>query len=380
MMLERDKNVAWGASTSLFFALLLLTRHTQIDIFHGLLVPYILLILFLQYDCNKTFTIFVPIIFYATLSFMISVASGNDILDATRFFVIILATLLSFNVRSKVVSQSLVLAPLLFQCVVISIIAIVLAYLQDDELAKSVRQTVLEHNLGDIYTFDGFYYRVQLIGNALLPLFFMLLLFLSDKNRVLKLLLLISGLSLFAAGNLTYWITAGIAICIRYKNLLVKHWVATITILLTAICLILSSGAYTVLIEQKFEGSSSSMGVRYDQIDVVEKVFKNQNLAIIFGKGLGARLPDGNERNYSDDLYIELQGLYLAFQLGLLGSSLYILTLVFKAHNTLSMDGRIIFWLYILSGATNPYILDSNQVLATMLLVNLYPRYRSSKR
>jgi hypothetical protein len=128
------------------------------------------------------------------------------------------------------------------------------------------------------------------------------------------------------------------------------------------------------VLERKFDGGDSSMGVRFDQLDVASNLWSQSPARFLLGAGLGANFPDGHERNYSEYQYIELQSLYLLVQLGVLGMAIYLATLTISTHRFLNKDGRWIFWLYMLSGATNPYILDTNQIIATILLICFYPR------
>jgi O-antigen ligase len=128
------------------------------------------------------------------------------------------------------------------------------------------------------------------------------------------------------------------------------------------------------VIDRKFEGSDSSMGIRFDQVDSAVALWSESPVRFLIGTGLGSGFPDGRERNYSEFQYIELQSLYLLVQLGFAGMLLYLVTLAIGVHRFLDVDGRAIFWLYALSGSSNPTILDANQIIATVLLVCLFPR------
>jgi hypothetical protein len=150
-----------------------------------------------------------------------------------------------------------------------------------------------------------------------------------------------------------------------------------IVIIATPLLLFAVWGVVDEAISDKFDGSDSSMGVRFDQLDAAGREVGDAPLKLVFGTGLGARFPDGQQRNYSQDRYIEMQWLYLALQLGLLGLLLYATTLWLSARAFLEPEGRSIFWLYMLAGCTNPYILDSNQIIATIILVCAFPRQRS---
>jgi hypothetical protein len=316
-----------------------------------------------------------PLLAFASVSTVVSVMAGNEAVEAVRFMLVLVATALAFQVRSVPVSQPWVLGPVVLQCAVVVALSVVLAVLQDPLVAFGLRELATDRGWGDIYSYDGIYYRVQVIGNALLPVLFLVCLWQRQSAWFHRLGLVASALGLVAAGNLTYFIVAGLAVALRYRHRLTDPRV----LLLLGVPALLAGalvlpGTIQELVELKFEGSDSSMGVRFDQWLAAQEGFERLKGAVAVGAGLGARFPDGLERNYSDFLYIELQALYVTWQVGLLGMTLYLGTLVICSRRALAPEGRAIFWLYMLSGVTNPYILDSNQIVTTMLLVHLFPR------
>ncbi|WP_298231555.1 hypothetical protein [uncultured Azohydromonas sp.] len=370
----RRPHVAWGISLALGVATLLLTRHSQLPGLGGLVAPWALLILVLTLGRSTTMLALMPLLAYGSASVIGSALAGRDVADAMRFFIVLLATILAFNVRPRTISQPWALAPVALQCVLITALSVGLGVMQDPLVAGTVREMAIENAWGDVYSFDGIYYRVQVIGNALIPLLFMVCLWERKKRFFHKAGLLVSALGLVAAGNLTYFIVAALALALRYRSLLARQWLLLFLLIpLMAVSAIIFSGDAQEIIDRKFEGSDSSMGVRFDQVDAAQRSFENSPASLVFGAGLGARFPDGKERNYSEFLYIELQALYVTYQIGILGMLLYMLTVAWCVRRRLNMEGRSIFWLYMLSGITNPYILDTNQIVMTMLLVHLFP-------
>jgi hypothetical protein len=237
-----------------------------------------------------------------------------------------------------------------------------------------VRATALSSGWGDVYSFDGLYYRVQLVGNALLPLLFMIALWRIDRGPAYRWVAVISLVALLAAGNLTYLLTAAIAAGIRFRAVLSRPgWGRWVIGLLIACGCIYGATAIQEAVERKFDGTDSSMGVRFDQIDAALEQAGDSPVTLLLGAGLGAPFPDGRERDYSRYQYIELQTLYLLYQLGIVGMLVYTTTLISLTRRAMSRTARTIFWLYVLSGITNPYLLDSNQIAATLLLLHLFP-------
>jgi len=143
-----------------------------------------------------------------------------------------------------------------------------------------------------------------------------------------------------------------------------------------SIAALFASGAVEDIVENKFDGSDSSMGVRFDQIDVLVDAFADSPVQALLGHGIGARYPNGKQRNYSESQYIELQVLYVTYQLGLAGITLAFGAIAYMLHRKMTPAGQGIFWMYVVSGITNPYILDTNQMVATMLLLSTFARAR----
>jgi O-antigen ligase len=146
--------------------------------------------------------------------------------------------------------------------------------------------------------------------------------------------------------------------------------------LLVSVAGLFVSGTVDDIIENKFDGSDSSMGVRFDQIDVLVDAFAQSPVQTLLGHGIGARYPNGKQRDYSESQYIELQVLYVTYQLGLVGMALVFGAIAYVLQRRMTPAGQGIFWMYVISGITNPYILDTNQMVATMLLLSTHARAR----
>jgi hypothetical protein len=367
-----------GVTLGLFIATLLLTRQTQIPLLEGLAAVWALVLLTFHLRWRRPLLIAGPMVVYGLCSTLVSLAAGREPAAIIRFFVITMCTLLAFHARPVKISLPWALLPVTLQAVAIATVSVTLGWLQDPALALAVRDHALDMNWGDIYSFDGLYYRVQLIGNALLPLLFMIALWRWRWGRIYQVMTILSLAGLVAAGNLTYFLVAAIAVLLAHGRRL-RRSVGARVVIIFAMPLLLAAGWGVVneAVSDKFDGSDSSMGVRFDQLDAAQRQVGDAPLRLVFGTGLGARFPDGQQRNYSQDRYIEMQWLYLSLQLGMLGLLIYAATLWLSARHFLDRDGRSIFWLYMLAGCTNPYILDSNQIIATIILVCAFPRQSS---
>jgi hypothetical protein len=368
-----------GLTAALLVATFLLTRQTQIPVLEGLAAVWALLLLLLSLRWSPLLPLAIPMLAYGCGSMLVSLLAGREPVVVVRFFVITIGTVLAFQIRPVRISVPWAMLPVTLQAVLIFGIAVALGVLQEPGLAVAVRDFALDSNWGDIYSFDGLYYRVQLIGNALLPLLFMIAVWRWQNGRIYRVLALLSLLGLIAAGNLTYFVVAVIAVLIAQgKRLKQSMFARMVLVVMVLLVLAATWGAINEAVADKFEGSDSSMGVRFDQWEVAHRELGASPIKLLLGAGLGASFPDGKQRNYSQDRYIEMQWLYLLLQLGLLGTLIYVATLWLSVHQRLDKGGRCIFWLYMLSGLTNPYILDTNQIVATLILVCAFPRRTAS--
>jgi hypothetical protein len=361
---------------------LLLTRHTHVPMLSNLLAPFAMVLACIWVRCSGSLIGAFPLLAFAMLSSFVASLGGAAAEDSVRFLLILIGTIFALNCNLRGVRLPLVMAPLVLQAVIIIFISGTLGASGNPELAMLVRSLAIDNEWGDVYSHDGVYFRVQLIGNALLPVLFMISALRFGWSKSYKIATLVAAASIIAAGNLTYIIT-----CLAYTLVLLlkatkarpglRLFVSTMALVLG-----LSYGvaALSEAIESKTGYSDSSIGVRLDQMNVVADAFSEHPERALLGFGLGSRLPDGKERNYSEGVYVELQALYLLYQLGLIGSILYGTTVYFTLRGRVSGDGRLIFWMYVLSGLSNPYILDSNQIITSLVIVGAFGKEGLFKR
>ncbi|MEI8597170.1 hypothetical protein P4S64_04230 [Vibrio sp. M60_M31a] len=73
----------------------------------------------------------------------------------------------------------------------------------------------------------------------------------------------------------------------------------------------------------KTDGDTSSMGMRYDQFNVLISDLNLNYLTLLFGNGLGHTLSVVSLRDYTEDIYYELQSVYFLNQLGFINALLF---------------------------------------------------------
>ena len=307
---------------------------------------------------------------------------GNDPSNIFRFYSILMCVGLAPMLPSigmKVYGISIFL--LLIQGVVVIFLSLKLTLGSDSEY-HILRYFFKSNSLGDVYTFDGVFYRVQLLGNALLPLGFMLSysryrwIIRSDLKG--RLALFIFGLAIVFAGNLTYYLIL-LSFIFVFEFLYTpksKALINLFVISLLVVCFFLinydSISAYWL---SKFRNDTSSMGIRFQQIGHLISSCYGSAIKPLLGSGLGAYI-DGeiNGRVYKDQIYYEFQWLYILIQTGPI-----IFIILLFSHLMLLMSKAnkvfVVYVFYILSAITNPYIFDSNHFVVIVMVIqfnNIY--------
>lgn len=260
-------------------------------------------------------------------------------------------------------------------CVLLILFEIYLILFFDSSNLPTLRFTTVSKGIGDIYPKYGFFYAIQLVGTAAIPFVFMLSLVdqnLFRYNRNKYRLLLLAGV--ITAGNFGYIVA--IALFILFLNLrnkmTYKKWLNRIIIVCIALIVI---GPSTVkFVEDTWESKKEeSNATRLDQTNVLIKNMSDNLMTVFFGKGLGNQVNVKTKfRDYSDSQYFELQTLYFLNQMGIIPFVAFVLfnlwaTIKFVRNYKL----RLLYLAYIIYSVTNPYILNTNQIVVIITLVSL---------
>lgn len=263
-------------------------------------------------------TILLFIVFIADLVFMavVSFIADTSISRIIRFAFILLAivycSFLKFN-SYKIETEIFINIAM---CKAFLLIAIAIAIILLGDYAV-FRNWVMNNTLGDIYFFNRFMPRIQVQGNALLVIGFIVEYL--QKEKITKRLLVLS-LGIFFAGNFAYIL--GIALFIAYvifkkafpilkgNRKLVPFFIVFIVIVyLLALPYLLNQ------VEQKAELSNQA---RMEQAEVL------LDANVIVGEGLGNYIKVSTPtRDYDGDIYFEMQTLYIVNQIGVIGLILF---------------------------------------------------------
>ncbi|EKN0513113.1 O146 family O-antigen polymerase [Escherichia coli] len=327
--------------------------------------------------------IFLFSLIFLSVHGLYSLYSGNDPVLISRFYIILVLIIVSYYAAIKSISyiNIFIFLAVTQAFVIIGLEAFMFLNFRFSDYS-AIRNYFIDNQFGDIYTYNGFFYHIQIKGNALLLFSYMISFYLYNKtnNKLYLLSSMFLALAVLFCGNLAFYITflihAFIFLFLRkartYNQLLLK-----VFIFLIAFGVFISYSGMEYLVkayELKFQGANfSSMGTRFDQFNVlIDDLFENVLTALV-GQGLGNIINVQTAvRNYSDYIYYELQAVYFLNQLGVL---LFLLFVIINIILTLKfikpIELRIVYMLYILYALVNPYMLDTNHVVVVFILVSL---------
>ncbi|EKP0306347.1 hypothetical protein JGK42_000104 [Aeromonas veronii] len=241
-----------------------------------------------------------------------------------------------------------------------------------------VRNFFLDSGFGDVYTYGDGFYKVQIKGNALLPVAFMLSF--TQAINFKKYIYILMSITLFVAiifaGNFAFQLTVFAFII---SNLLrpFLRWKYIKFSFPVSIALLFLTMTFAVpyaknVIDSKSGGADSSIGTRYDQFNVLIDDLTSTTSSTLFGQGLGNTIDISTfARDYSGYIYYELQSIYFLNQMGILFFVIFLILNVYLSFKKIkSSQARWIYVLYIFYAASNPYMLDTNHVLTIVVLIS----------
>ncbi len=360
----------------LFLLLFLLTRQAQFEFLTNITLALSALSILVYLDLKKSVKLICFFLIYISISGIFSSIFEYKFDSILRFYGVLFMTLLVFYSRFRIHKLGMVSLPIILQSLIVILVSCYLGLLQDPVVSEGVRGFVVGNGWGDVYSFDGVYYRTQLRGNALIPLFYLIFLFKYNECRTNKIFYFITLFALIFAGNATYLFVCFFATILRVKKLFTSHRIRYVMLfLILALAIYYSGQMIDFLIETKFSGSpSSSSAVRIDQINSYLNSISMNPVSVLFGKGIGACFPSSNLTDYCSSHYIELQILNITHQIGFVGIIFYLFIVWYLSKKQLNREGFALLWLYFFMSSSNPYIFDMNQIIATMIILSLYSR------
>lgn len=363
------------------FLLVCLTRQVPISFLSGLIAPLLILTCLLTLmkgvyrESIKPFLIFFVLLISASIY---SIYQGNEITLNIRFFIILLLInlipILKFEEVSFIKIFNIIF---IIQALVVIGLGIVLPIIFDIDNYLVLRHVVINNGWGDIYTYNGLVYKIQIIGNALLPFAFFVNFFLYKQGKSKRIYLIIYLIAIAFCGNLAFYLFTALFLILYYAlENRVKFKISPKFYLYS----ILFGGFFVVFlvyvvetIHMKSTGDVSSIGTRFDQASVLLSDMSGSINLLLFGNGLGHTLSIKTmSRDYTGDIYFELQFLYILNQIGFMGMTAFIY-LHIKIISPVLKNIKIllIYVCYIGYAMINPYMFDSNHGIALIVLMSL---------
>jgi len=367
----------------LFFIIaLFLTRQVPLNNYSFVMnIAVILFFVFNAFEIAKNIkkeVILQSIIFFTFLALLLmifySIYLENEVSLIVRFFLIIVLIFLAYFIKPNKKYINIFMFFIGLQAVFIICFELYLMINFSLDTYGLVRHFFLNNNWGDVYTYNGIIWKIQLKGNALLPYaFFVSMVYYQGFKRNL-----IAGLFLIAtlfAGNFAFIL--GIILFLGLFYIYTKRWTTQKIVLNGFIVIMLSIflfnpvyNYFSNVVEQK---SGRSNSTRIDQTNVlVENMTKNLT-TILFGQGLGNTIDVKTEwRDYSGDIYYELQAFYIMNQLGILFFAFFILINILLAYYMFKYKLLLIVYAsYIFYAFFNPYFLDTSHIVAIVILLGI---------
>ena len=296
-----------------------------------------------------------------------SLAAGNNIPTIIRFIIILWSICTAYYIKLPINIIKIVVYLSLIQCFVLIGIEVFMITFSNDKLYALIRNYVMQ---------IGCFYKIQIKGNAILPFVYMLSfcqpIFPKKFNNTFKIILLISVL---CSGQFAFII----ALAIFHLYLLFKDfskntkkflYIFYAFILMLAILCIPIYNYVKSTLEMKSEESSA---IRIEQAELLLKDLDETPFTLLLGKGLGNTISIQTPlRDYTDNIYFELQIIYILNQIGLLSFILYILYNIYLTIKKIKYKELIFIYLfYIVYAITNPYIFDTHHIVVILTLCSI---------
>ncbi|WP_144061520.1 hypothetical protein [Bacillus sp. 1NLA3E] len=320
------------------------------------------------------------------------VIEHNSVSLAIRFYSVFVLLLSAFFLPPKKIYVNIFVLLAVLHSVLLIGFEIYIVLFGDPEFAGFIRSKVMELGLGDIYTYNQYFYRIQIKGNPILPISFLVSLFAIQSKR-----LKISAASLLfvgtiVAGNFAFILAilfflgmyfiilffSNKKVSVFLKNLFNSRM--RILMLVGSIILILFIAVmvlYPYLNELLLLKMEVSIPTRFDQMAQLIENLAETPTSLLFGQGLGNVINVITDyRDYRNNYYFELQTLYVLNQVGILYFLLFLITKI--AFVIKFWDNKFIYLIYlsyVLYAFTNPYLFDTTNILVLIVLSSLSKLY-----
>jgi len=353
--------MAWGGALIAYFFQFPLTSLSRFII--PCLAAYLVLkVADLRLEPKTVFLLIVFLI-YLTCSSAISIINDTGIGRILRFLFILIAIVYCSFVHVKNFDKETDIFIYLAVLKSFLIISIAIAIILLGDYAV-FRNWAFGNGLGDIYFFNKFMPKVQVQGNALLVVAFIVEYV--RKQKITKYLVVLL-LGIVFAGNFAYVLGIGLFVAFEVVKKVLPLLKGQRRLLPITIGVVLIAYAVVMpyLLDKVEQKSEMSNQVRSDQIEVL------LDANAITGEGLGNYVKaETSTRTYDGDIYFEMQTLYIVNQIGIIGLLLFY-AIIFVNIKMQGIERLILYGIYLIYTFWNPYCFDTTQMIATLLIINV---------
>ena len=309
---------------------------------------------------RRFFLLWLLLALYLTGNLFVTVSFFFISESAWRFYFILLIIPLCFFLRNENFSAEYRIFRWLSICKVLFLIGMAsyMLYVGSYEPFR-----LWAKNLGgDMYFVYDFFPRIQVSGNALLLVAFLMEF---ARNTRLSVYLLLLFIGIVIEGNFSFFL----AVAVFFGYYFIRYvWQKGITfkkLFVVLVALIVGTGFCFYALDQREQKADGGNVLRAAQAEILLSGDP------FVGEGLGAKVYD-NVRlgRTADDKYFELQTLYIFFQIGSVGLLLFYLSNALALRRVPNTDAWCVYVVYLVGSFFNPYCFDTTQMVTAVLCGN----------
>lgn len=320
------------------------------------------------------------------------VIENNNISLAVRFYSILVLMLAVFFLPAKKIYVNLFIIFAVLHSVFLILFEIYILVFGGPDFAEFIRAKVMNMGMGDIYTYNSYFYRIQIKGNPILPIAFIISLFAIQSKQIKIAVASLLFVGTIVAGNLAFILAIVFffgmygailfflnkKVAAFFKNLFANR--KRVIMLVSISSLIIIAGAIVIfpyLNEVLVRKMEVSIPTRFDQVSHLIKDLSESPITLLFGQGFGNIIyVISDYRDYRNAYYFELQTIYILNQVGVLYFTLFVITkITFIIKFWRNKYIYLIYLSYALYAFTNPYLFDTTNILVLIVVNSLSQLY-----
>lgn len=316
----------------------------------------------------------------------------NNLSLAIRFFSIFMLILFVFLLPPQKIYVNIFILLAVLHSVFLILFEIYIVSFAGPDFPAFIRSKVTSLGLGDIYTYNQYFYRIQIKGNPILPIAFIISLFAIQSKRIKISVISLLFAGTIVAGNLAFilaivFFLGMYGILLIFSNEKVASFLKNIfnskkriIILVGSVFSILIISIfmlYPYLNEVLIRKMEYSIPTRFDQVKYLIEDLMENAASLLFGQGFGNVINVITDyRDYRDNYYFELQTIYILNQVGILYFLFFLVTkFIFVVKFWGNKFSYLIYLSYVLYAFTNPYLFDTTNILVLIVVSSLSKLY-----